>query len=105
MSLSSAALGSEARPRNPQCVLHDVGPYHEVLSLSPLEVFADTWQLTVESLLDKARDPSRARVRYTTTLEREAMSRLCDAIEEALRGKPYAPLALGRVTATAGSPR
>ena len=86
MALPSTDLAAEARPCTTRCVLHDVGPYHEVLSLAPLEVFVDTWVLKVESLLDTARDPSQARVRYTTTLDREAMSRLRDAIQEALRG-------------------
>ena len=86
MALPSTDLTAEARPCTTRCVLHDVAPYHEVLSLAPLAVFADTWVLKVESLLDTARDPSQARVRYTTTLDREAMRRLRDAIQEALRG-------------------
>jgi hypothetical protein len=105
MSLPSTDLKASARPDTTQCVLHDVGPYHEVLSLRPLEVFADTWLIKVESLLDTARDPSQARVRYTTTLDREAMSRLRDAIDEALRGKPRARSALRRAAGGSGWPR
>jgi hypothetical protein len=105
MSSSSTGLKSEARPGSTQCVLHDVGPYHEVLSLTPLEVFADTWVLKVESLLDTARDPSQPRGQYTTTLDREAMTRLRDAIDEALRGKPHARSPLRRAAGASGWPR
>jgi hypothetical protein len=105
MSSPSTGLVASARPGTTRCVLHDVGPYHEVLSLNPLEAFADTWLIKVESLLDTARDPSQARVRYTTTLDREAMSRLRDAIDEALRGKPRARSALGCAAVASGWPR
>ncbi|MFN9744800.1 MAG: hypothetical protein ACK57B_04035 [Betaproteobacteria bacterium] len=94
--MPSTDLNASARPGTTLCVLHDVGPCHEVLSLAPLEVFADTWLLKVESLLDTARDPSQTRVRYTTTLDREAMSRLREAIDDALRGKPRRRSARGR---------
>ena len=88
MSSASTGLSVEVSPETVLCVLHDVGPYHEVLHLAPLEVFADTWLLKVQSQLDTARDPSHARVLYTTTLDREALSRLRDGIDEALLRKP-----------------
>lgn len=104
MSSLSTGPTADFRPGTTLCVMHDVGPYHEVLSLAPLEVFADTWLLKVESLLDTARDPSETRVRYTTTLDREAMSRLRDAIDDALRGKPRRRSAHGRAAITSRWP-
>jgi hypothetical protein len=105
MSSPSTGPSAEVKPGSTLCVLHDVGPFHEVLSLAPLEVFADTWLLKVESLLDTARDPSQARVRYATTLDREAITRLRDAIDEALRGEPHARSSLRSAAGGSGWPR
>ena len=69
------------------CTLHDVGTYHEVLSLRPLAALPGTWQLKVESRLDTSRNPQEAHTRYTTTLDREALKALRNAIEQALRSK------------------
>lgn len=102
MSSLSTGPSADVRPGTTLCVMHDVGPYHEVLSLARLEVSADTWLLKVESLLDTARDPSQARVRYTTNLDREAMNRLRDAIDEALRGKPRRRTAHDRAAIASG---
>ena len=99
MTSASTGLSAEVSSETALCVLHDVGPYHEVLRLAPLEVFADTWLLKVESQLDTARDPSHARVLYTTTLDRKALSRLRDAIDEALRAKPLSRSVNGGETA------
>ena len=79
------AQGPDATPVS--CTLHDVGTYHEVLSLRPLEALPGTWQLRVESRLDTSRNPQEAHARYTTTLDREALKALQDAIQEALRSK------------------
>jgi hypothetical protein len=80
-----AAQGPDATPIS--CTLHDVGTYHEVLSLRPLAALPDTWQLRVESRLDTSRNPQEALTPYTTTLDRQALKALQDAIQEALRSK------------------
>lgn len=80
-----AAQGPDATPIS--CTLHDVGTYHEVLSLRPLAALPGTWQLRVESRLDTSRNPQEALTRYTTTLDRQALKALRDAIQEALRSK------------------
>ena len=80
-----AAQGPDATPIS--CTLHDVGTYHEVLSLRPLAALPGTWQLRVESRLDTSRNPQEALTRYTTTLDRQALKALRDAIEQALRSK------------------
>ena len=80
-----AAQGPDATPIS--CTLHDVGTYHEVLSLRPLAALPGTWQLKVESRLDTSRNPQEAHTRYTTTLDREALKALRNAIEQALRSK------------------
>jgi hypothetical protein len=82
---SHAAQGPDATPIS--CTLHDVGTYHEVLNLRPLAALPGTWQLRVESRLDTSRNPQEAHTRYTTTLDREALKALRDAIQEALRRK------------------
>jgi hypothetical protein len=79
------AQGPDATPVS--CTLHDVGTYHEVLSLRPLAALPGTWQLRVESRLDTSRNPQEALTRYTTTLDRQALKALRDAIQEALRSK------------------
>jgi hypothetical protein len=80
-----AAQGPDATPIS--CTLHDVGTYHEVLSLRPLAALPGTWQLRVESRLDTSRNPQEALTRYTTTLDLEALKALRNAIEQALRSK------------------
>ena len=82
---AQAAQGPDATPIS--CTLHDVGTYHEVLSLRPLAALPGTWQLRVESRLDTSRNPQEALTRYTTTLDRQALKALRDAIQEALRSK------------------
>ena len=79
------AQGPDATPIS--CTLHDVGTYHEVLSLRPLAALPGTWQLKVESRLDTSRNPQEAHTRYTTTLDRAALKALRNAIEQALRSK------------------
>jgi hypothetical protein len=79
------AQGPDATPIS--CTLHDVGAYHEVLSLRPLAALPGTWQLRVESRLDTSRNQQEAHTRYTTTLDRAALKALRDAIQEALRSK------------------
>lgn len=84
-STGRAAQRPDATPIS--CTLHDVGTYHEVLSLRPLAALPGTWQLKVESRLDTSRNPQEAHTRYTTTLDREALKALRDTIEQALRSK------------------
>jgi hypothetical protein len=92
MSLTSQGQGPGQTTQGPDaalvsCTLHDVGTYHEVLSLRPLAALPGTWQLRVESRLDTSRNPQEALTRYTTTLDRQALKALRDAIQEALRSK------------------
>ena len=92
MSLTSHGTGSGHAVQGTDaalvsCTLHDVGTYHEVLSLRPLAALPGTWQLKVESRLDTSRSPQEAHTRYTTTLDREALKALRNAIEQALRSK------------------
>jgi hypothetical protein len=92
MSLTSQGLAQGQTAQGPDatpisCTLHDVGTYHEVLSLRPLAALPGTWQLRVESRLDTSRNPQEALTRYTTTLDREALKALRNAIEQALRSK------------------
>ena len=92
MSLTSHGTGSDHAVQGTDaalvsCTLHDVGTYHEVLSLRPLAALPGTWQLKVESRLDTSRNPQEAHTRYTTTLDGEALKALRNAIEQALRSK------------------
>lgn len=92
MSLTSHGTGSGHAVQGTDaalvsCTLHDVGTYHEVLSLRPLAALPGTWQLRVESRLNTSRNPQEALTRYTTTLDRQALKALRDAIQEALRSK------------------
>ena len=92
MFLTSQGLGQGQIAQGPDatpisCTLHDVGTYHEVLSLRLLEALPGTWQLRVESRLDTSRSPQEAHARYTTTLDRGALKALRNAIEQTLRNK------------------
>jgi hypothetical protein len=92
MSLTSHGTGSGHAVQGTDAALvsytlHDVGTYHEVLTLRPLAALPGTWQLKVESRLDTSRNPQEAHTRYTTTLDREALKALRNAIEQALRSK------------------
>lgn len=67
-----------------ECCLVDTGNWHERLSLRPLARPANSYALRIESRLDTAKDPHGIQIRYSATLDRDALLRLQDAVHTAL---------------------
>ena len=68
--------------------LNDVGAWHESLLIQPLSHPRGAVSVRIESLLDTARVPTDAQVRYRGTLDRGALLRLREAIDAVLAQQP-----------------
>lgn len=80
-------LGPAAAPAL-RVPLNDVGAWHESLLLQPLAHPRGAVSVRIESLLDTARVPTDAQVRYRGTLDHGALLRLREAIDAVLAKRP-----------------
>jgi hypothetical protein len=82
MSSTSSNHRSCCEPAEPavRCPLIEQGSYREQLALTPLASRQGHFDLRVTAWLDDARQPLGQHVRWRTTLDRQALERLHQAL-------------------------
>lgn len=66
------------------CEIVKSGAYSEKMTLKPISVLSGEFEFRVTSTLATARNPDEAQVRYRTTVTRDALVRIRQAIDEVL---------------------
>jgi hypothetical protein len=67
-----------------ECEIVNTGIYREIIKLRPIEALPGEFEIRVTSTLSTARNPDEAQIRYRTTVNRDALVRIRQAIEDVL---------------------
>lgn len=71
-----------------ECEIVNAGAYSETIRLRPIEALPGEFDLRVTSTLATARNPDEAQIRYRTTVNRDALARIRQAIDDVLAEQP-----------------
>ncbi len=67
-----------------ECEIVNSGAYREAISLRPIDALPGEFELRVTSTLATAKNPDEAQIRYRTTVNRDALARIRQAIDDVL---------------------